>query len=48
MEEDNEIKRGLISKKSSNFDKLYEEGLVKIQRIKQKNDMIQKQISADM
>ncbi len=44
MEDDNDIKKGLINKKSSNFDKLYEECLIKIQRIKQKNDLIQKQI----
>lgn len=44
MEDDNDLKKGLISKKSSNFDKLYEESLVKIQKIKQRNDLIQKQM----
>lgn len=42
------MKRGLLSKKNSNFEKLFEEGLVKIQRIKQKNDLMQKQIGSDI
>lgn len=46
MEED--LKRGLLSKKNNNFEKLFEEGLVKIQRIKQKNDLMQKQIGSDI
>lgn len=46
MEED--LKRGLLGKKNNNFEKLFEEGLVKIQRIKQKNDLMQKQIGSDI
>jgi hypothetical protein len=46
MEDD--LKRGLISKKNSPFDKMYEDCLVKIQRIKQKNDLIQKQIGTEI
>ncbi len=45
---DDDLKRGLLGKKSSGFDKLYEEGMVRIQRIKQKNDVIQKQIGTDI
>ncbi len=45
---DDDLKKGLLGKKSSGFDKLYEEGMVRIQRIKQKNDVIQKQIGTDI
>jgi len=41
---DNDLKKGLLSKKNSGFDKLYEDCQIRIQRIKQKNDVIQKQI----
>jgi hypothetical protein len=46
MEED--LKRGLLSKKNSAFDRMFEECLVKIQRIKQRNDLIQKQIGTEV
>jgi hypothetical protein len=45
---DDDLKRGLLTKKNSAFDKMFEECLVKIQRIKQKNDLMQKQIGNDM
>lgn len=45
---DDDLKRGLLGKKGSNFDKLYEECVVKIQRIKQKNDFMQKQAGTDI
>lgn len=45
---EDELKRGLLSKKNSAFEKMFEEGLVKIQRIKQKNDLMQKQIGSDL
>ena len=38
------MRRPLITKKNATFDKLYEEAFVKIQRIKQKNDFLQKQV----
>jgi hypothetical protein len=41
---DEDLKKGLLSRKGSAFDKLYEDCVVRIQRIKQKNDVIQKQI----
>jgi hypothetical protein len=43
-----ELRRSLLTKKDLPFQKLYEECLVKIQRIRQKNDFIQKQIGSDM
>lgn len=36
-----------MSKKGSAFEKMSEECLVKIQRIRQKNDLMQKQIGTD-
>lgn len=45
---EDELKRGLLGKKNSAFEKMFEEGLVKIQRIKQKNDLMQKQIGSDL
>jgi hypothetical protein len=39
-----DLKKGFPSKKGSGFDKLYEDCVARIQRIKQKNDVIQKQI----
>lgn len=42
------MKRGLLSKKGTAYDRLYEDCLVRIQRIKQKNDVIQKQIGPDI
>ena len=41
MEDD--LRKNLL-KKNSNFDKAYEECVVKIQRIKQRNDALQRQI----
>ena len=45
MNED--LTRGLITKKGG-FDRMYEDCLVRIQRIKQKNDAIQKQIGTEI
>jgi hypothetical protein len=45
---DDDLKRGLLTKRGSGFDKLYEDCVVRIQRIKQKNDVIQKQIGTDI
>jgi hypothetical protein len=45
---DDDLKRGLLSKKGSGFDKLYEECMVRIQRVKQKNDVIQKQLGTEI
>ena len=45
---DDDLKKGLLGKINSGFDKLYEEGMVRIPRIKQKNDVIQKQIGTDI
>lgn len=42
-----DLKKGL-SKKGSGFDKLYEDCVARIQRIKQKNDVIQKQIGTEI
>lgn len=38
----------LASRKNANFDKSYEDCMVRIQRIKQRNDVIQKQIGTDI
>lgn len=46
MSED--MRKALLSKKSGAFDKLYEEGLIKIQKIKHKNDFMQKQVGTDV
>lgn len=45
---DDDLKKGLLSKKGSGFDKLYEDCVVRIQRVKQKNDVIQKQIGTEI
>lgn len=45
---DDEMRKSLLNKKSAPFDKLYEECMIKIQRIKQKNDFMQKQIGTDV
>lgn len=47
MNED-ELKRGLLNKKGTVFDKMYEDCLIKIQRIKQKNDFMQKQVGTEL
>lgn len=44
---DDDMRRALLSKKTSAFDKPYEECLLKIQKIKQKNDFMQKQVGTD-
>jgi len=45
---DDDLRKSLLTNKSLPFQKLYEECLVKIQRIKQKNDFMQKQIGSDL
>jgi hypothetical protein len=46
---DDDLRRGLLSnKRGSGFDRLYEDCVVRIQRIKQKNDVMQKQIGTDI
>lgn len=41
------MSRGLLNKKTA-FDRLFEDCLVRIQRIKQKNDAIQKQVGTEV
>lgn len=43
-----DMRKSLLSKKSATFDKQYEDCLIKIQRIKQKNDFMQKQVGTDV
>jgi hypothetical protein len=46
---DDDLRRNLLGeKRGSNFNKLYEDCVVRIQRVKQKNDVIQKQIGTDI
>jgi hypothetical protein len=45
---DDDMRRSLLNKKSANFDKMYEDCLIKIQRVKQKNDFMQKQVGTDV
>lgn len=45
---DDDMRKSLLGKKSATFDKQYEECLIKIQRIKQKNDFMQKQVGTDV
>lgn len=45
---DDDMKRPLLTKKNTSFDKLYEESFIKIQRIKQKNDFLQKQVGVEV
>jgi hypothetical protein len=45
---DDDMRKSLLNKKSAGFDKQYEECLIKIQRIKQKNDFMQKQVGTDV
>lgn len=42
------MRKSLLTNKGVPFQKLYEECLVKIQRIKQKNDFLQRQVGEDM
>lgn len=45
MEDD--MRKALLSKRMGAFDKPYEECLLKIMKIKQKNDFMQKQMGTD-
>jgi hypothetical protein len=45
---DEDLREGLLSKKGLSFNKLYEECVVRIQRVKQKNDVIQKQLGTEI
>ena len=45
MEDD--IRRGLLSKKVG-FEKMYEDGLIRVAKIRQKNDAFQKHIGPDI
>lgn len=45
---DDDMRKSLLNKKSATFDKQYEDCLIKIQRIKQKNDFMQKQVGTDV
>jgi hypothetical protein len=42
------LKKGLLGKKGGAFEKQSEECFVRIQRIKQKNDVMQKQIGTEI
>ena len=46
MEED--LRQGLLSRKGNNFDKQFESCMVRITRIKQRNDVIQKQLGTEV
>jgi hypothetical protein len=45
---DEDLREGLLSKKGATFNKMFEDCMVRIQRIKQKNDLFQKQIGTDI
>lgn len=45
---DNDMRKALLNKKSGAFDKSYEECLQKFQRIKHKNDFMQKQVGTSL
>ncbi len=45
---DDDMRKALLNKKSGTFDKHYEECLIKIQKIKQKNDFMQKQVGTNL
>ena len=45
---DDDLRKSLLTGKGTSFQKLYEECLVKIQRIKQKNDFLQRQVGEDI
>lgn len=42
------MRKSLLTNKSAPFQRLYEECLVKIQRIKQKNDFLQRQTGGEI
>lgn len=44
---DDDLKRGLLTKKVG-FDKLYEDGSIRVAKIRQKNDAFQKHIGPDI
>lgn len=44
---DEDLRRGLLNKKVG-FDKLYEDGLIRVAKMKQKNDAFQKHMSPDI
>jgi hypothetical protein len=44
---DDDLRRGLLNRKAG-FDKYYEDCTTRIQRIRQKNDVIQRQIGTDV
>ena len=44
---DDDLKTGLINKRGG-FDKLYEDGLIRVAKIRQKNDAFQKQVGPDV
>lgn len=46
--DDDDLRKSLLTNKNAPFQKLYEECLVKIQRIKQKNDFMQRQVGEDI
>ena len=46
MEDD--LRRGLLGRKGNNLDKYLEDCMVRITRIRQRNDVIQKQIGTEV
>ena len=44
---DDDLRRGLLTRKTG-FDKMFEDAMSRIQRIRQKNDVIQRQIGTDI
>jgi len=45
---DEDMIKSLLNKKSATFNKQYEDCLIKIQRVKQKNDFMQRQVGTDI
>jgi hypothetical protein len=45
---DDDMRKSLLNKKSASFDKMYDDCLAKILRIKNKNDFMQKQVGTDV
>lgn len=43
-----DLRESLLGKKGVGFNKMLEDCMIRIQRIKQKNDLIQKQIGTDI
>jgi len=44
---DDDLRTGLLHRKAG-FDKFYEDCMTRIQRVRQKNDVIQRQIGTDV